>query len=121
MDSSRLDGRMGVIAALFFPNTPRKKNLVDPHQAKLSPNCFDLNSFFASIPLPLFWGATFDRIFPFFKHASLLKAKIFPHLKALSCISASSLRPSKEPPDDKCMFLFIFHYVFVLFLKIFCI
>ena len=32
----------------------------------------------------------------FSKHASSLKAKFFPHLKALRCISASSWGPSKE-------------------------
>ena len=43
-----------------------------------------------STPLQLFLGATFDCTFSSSKHASSLKAKFFPCLKALSCISASS-------------------------------
>ena len=43
-----------------------------------------------------FLGVTFDRTFTFSKHVSSLKAKFFPRLKALRCISASSWGPSKE-------------------------
>ena len=43
-----------------------------------------------SMPLPTFLGVTFDRTLSFCKHVSSLKAKFFPHLKALRCISASS-------------------------------
>ena len=43
-----------------------------------------------------FLGVTFDRTLSFSKHVSSLKAKFFPHLKALGCISASSWGPSKE-------------------------
>ena len=39
---------------------------------------------------------TFDRTHSFSKHVSLLKARFFPRLKALRCISASSWGPSKE-------------------------
>ena len=42
-----------------------------------------------SIPLQLFLGVTFDRTLSFSKHVSSLKAKFFPRLKALRCISAS--------------------------------
>ena len=49
-----------------------------------------------SIPLPTFLGVTFDRTLSFSKHVSSLKAKLFPRLKALRCISASSWGPSKE-------------------------
>ena len=49
-----------------------------------------------SIPLPTFLGVTFDRTLSFSKHVSSLKAKFFPRLKALHCISASSWGPSKE-------------------------
>ena len=49
-----------------------------------------------SIQLPTFLGVTFDRTLSFSKHVSLLKAKFFPRLKALRCISASSWGPSKE-------------------------
>ena len=47
-------------------------------------------------PTPTFLGVTFDRTHSFSKHASLLKAKFFPRLKALPCISAFSWGPSKE-------------------------
>ena len=43
-----------------------------------------------SIPIPTFLGVTFDRSLSFSKHVSSLKAKFFPRLKALHCISASS-------------------------------
>ena len=39
---------------------------------------------------------TFDRTLSFSKHVSSLKAKLFPRLKALCCVSASSWGPSKE-------------------------
>ena len=45
---------------------------------------------------PTFLGVTFDRTLSFTKHVSSLKAKFFPRLKALRCISASSWGPSKE-------------------------
>ena len=41
-------------------------------------------------------GVTFDRTLSFTKHISSLKTQVFPHLKALRCISASSWGPSKE-------------------------
>ena len=47
-------------------------------------------------PTPTFLGVTFDRTLSFSKHVSSLKAKFFPRLKALRCISASSWGPSKE-------------------------
>ena len=49
-----------------------------------------------SIQLQTFLGVTFDRTLSFSKHVFLLKAKIFPCLKALRCISASSWGPYKE-------------------------
>ena len=45
-------------------------------------------------PTPTFLGVTFDRTLSFSKHVSSLKAKFFPRLKALCCISASSWGPS---------------------------
>ena len=42
-----------------------------------------------SIPLQLFLEITFDRTLFFSNHVSSLKAKFFPRLKALRCISAS--------------------------------
>ena len=69
---------------------------VDPHQANLQPNLLLLGSRLRFNPTPTFLGVTFDRTLSFFKHVSSLKAKFFPCLKALRCISASSCGPSKE-------------------------
>ena len=70
--------------------------LVDPHQANLQPNLLLLGSRLRFNPTPTFLGVTFDRTLFFSKHVSSLKAKFFPRLKALRCISASSWDPSKE-------------------------
>ena len=69
---------------------------MDPHQANLQPNLLLLDSRLCFNPIPTFLGITFDHTLSFFKHVSLLKAKFFPCLKALRCISASSWGPSKE-------------------------
>ena len=69
---------------------------VDPHQANLQPNLLLLSSRLRFNPTPTFLGVTFDRTLSFSKHISSLKAKFFPRLKALRCISASSWVPSKE-------------------------
>ena len=69
---------------------------MDPHQANLQPNLRSLGSRLCFNPSPTFLGVTFDRTHSFSKHVSLLKAKLFPRLKALPCISASSWGPSKE-------------------------
>ena len=69
---------------------------VNPHQANLQPNHLLLDSRLCFNPIPTFLGATFDRTLFLSKHVSLLKAKFFPRLKALCCISASSWGPSKE-------------------------
>ncbi len=74
--------------ALFFS--------VDPHQVYLQPNLLLLDSRLRFNPTPTFLGVTFDRTLSFSKHVSSLKAKFFPRLKALCCISASSWGPSKE-------------------------
>ena len=81
-----------------LPLNPRKceASSVDPHQANLQPNFLLLGSRLRFNPTPIFLGVTFDRTFSFFKHVSSLKAKFFPRLKALRCISASSWGPSKE-------------------------
>ena len=63
---------------------------VDPHQANLQPNLLLLGSHLHFNPTPTFLGVTFDRTLSFSKHVSSLKAKFFPRLKALGCISASS-------------------------------
>ena len=67
---------------------------VDPHQANLQPNLLLLNTRLRFNPTPTFLGVTFDRTLSFSKHASSLKTKFFPRLKALRCISASSWSPS---------------------------
>ena len=69
---------------------------MDPHQANLQPNLLLLGSRLRFNPTPTFLGVTFDRTLSFSKHASSLKVKFFPRLKALRCISASSWGPSKE-------------------------
>ena len=69
---------------------------VDPHQAHLQPNLLLLGSRLRFNPIPIFLRVTFDRTLSFSKHVSSLKAKFFPRLKALRCISASSWGPSKE-------------------------
>ena len=69
---------------------------VDPHQANLQPNLLLLGSRLRFNPTPTFLRVTFDRTLSFSKHVSSLKAKFFPRLKALRCISASSWGPSKE-------------------------
>ena len=72
---------------------------VDPHQADLQPILLLLGSRLRFNPTPTFLGVTFDCTFSFSKHVSSLKAKFFPRLKALCCISASSWDPSKESPS----------------------
>ena len=69
---------------------------MDPHQAHLQRNLLLLNSCLRFNPTPTFPGAIFDRTLSFSKHASSLKAKLFPRLKALRCISASSWGPFKQ-------------------------
>ena len=69
---------------------------VDPHQANLQPNLLLLGYRLRFNPTPTFLGVTFDRTLFFTKHVSSLKAKFFPRLKALRCISASSWGSSKE-------------------------
>ena len=69
---------------------------MDFHQANLQPNLLLLGSRLRFNPTPTFLGVTFDHTLSFSKHASSLKAKLFPRLKALRCISASSCGPSKE-------------------------
>ena len=83
-----------------LPLNPRKCEAsffsVDPHQANLQLNLLLLGSCLRFNPTPTFLGVTFDRTLSFSKHVSSLKAKFFPRLKALCCISASSWGPSKE-------------------------
>ena len=73
---------------------------VDHHQANVQPNLLLLGFRLRFNPTPTFLGVTFDRTLSFTKHVSSLKAKFFPRLKVLRCISASSWGPYKE-----CLFL----------------
>ena len=66
------------------------------HQTNLQPNFPLFNSRLRFNPTPTFLGVTFDRTLSFSKHLSSLKAKFFPRLKALRCISASLWGPSKK-------------------------
>ena len=79
-----------------FPLNPSKceasSSSVDSHRAIL----LLLGSRLRFNPTPTFLGVTSDRTVSFSKHVSSLKAKFFPRLKALRCISASSWGPSKE-------------------------
>ena len=69
---------------------------VDPHQANLQPSLLLRGSRFRFNSTPTFLGVTFDHTRSFTKHVSLLKAKFFPRLKAIRCVSAPSWGPSKE-------------------------
>ena len=63
---------------------------VDPHHANLQPNLLLLGSRLRFNLIPTFVGVTFDGTLSISKHVSSLKAKFFPRLRALRCISASS-------------------------------
>ena len=65
---------------------------VDPHQA----NLLLLGSRLRFNLTPAFLGVTFDCTLSFSNHVSSLKAKFFPRLKAICCISVSSWGLSKE-------------------------
>ena len=67
-----------------------------PTKPTSSPNSSYSDPASVSIQLPTFLGVTFDRTLSFSKHVSSLKAKFFPRLKVLCCISASSWGLSKE-------------------------
>ena len=83
-----------------LPFNPRKCEasffLVDPRQANLQSILLLLGPRLRFNPTPTFVGVTFDRTLFFSKHVSSLKAKFFPCLKALRCISVSSWGPSKK-------------------------
>ena len=63
---------------------------MNPHQANLQLNLLLFNSRLRINPIPTFLGVTFDRTLSFSKHVYSLKAKFFPRIKALSCISTFS-------------------------------
>ena len=80
-----------------FPLNPSKCEAsffsVDPHQTDLQPNLLLLGSRLRFNSTPTFLGVTFDCTLSFSKHVSSLKAKFFPRLKSLCCISASPWVP----------------------------
>ena len=63
---------------------------MDPHQANLHPLLLIFNSSLRFNRTPTSLRVTFDRTLSFSKHVFSLKAKFFPRLKGLCCISASS-------------------------------
>ena len=69
---------------------------VDSHQANLQPNLLLLGSRLRFNPTSTFPVVAFDRTLSCSRYVSSLKAKFFPHLKALRCIAASSWGSSKE-------------------------
>ena len=79
-----------LILSLNFSKCETSFFSVDPHQANLHPNLFLFNSHLRFNPTPTFLRITLDRTLSFSKHVSSLKAKFFPRLKALRCMSASS-------------------------------
>ena len=101
----------------FLPLNPSKYEAsfsVDPHQPNLQPNLFLLGSRLRFNPTPTFLGVIFNHTLSFSKHVSLLKAKFFPLLKALCCISASSRGPFNESLSVFCMKLFFGPFSFAL-------
>ena len=80
---------------------------VDPHQANLQPNLLLLGSRLRFNPTPTFLGVTFDRTLSFSKHVFSLKAKFFPRLKALHCISLLPHRALLRSPSLFCINLFL--------------
>ena len=86
----------------FNPSKCEASFSMYPYQANLQPNLLLLGSCLRFNPTSTFLGVTFDRTLSFSKHVSSLKAKFFPRLKALRCISASSWDPSKESLSLLC-------------------
>ena len=83
-----------------LPLNPRKCDAsffsVDPHQANLKSHFLLLGSRLRFNSTPNFSRGHLRPHSFFSKHVSSLKAKFFPRLKALRCISASSWDPTKE-------------------------
>ena len=75
---------------------------VDPPRAGLQPNLLLLGSRLRFNPTPAFLGVTFDRTLSFSGHVSWLRARFFPRLGALRCVSASLWGPSKESLSLLC-------------------
>ena len=86
----------GVFLSVRANMRPPSQWIPDPHQANFHPNLHLLGSRLRFNPTSTFLGVTFDRTLSFSKPVSSLKAKFFPRLKAIRCISASSWGLSKE-------------------------
>ena len=69
---------------------------VRPSSSQWIPHLFLFNSRLRFNATPIFLGIIFDRALSFSKHVLSMKAKFFPRLKTLRCISASSWHPFKE-------------------------
>ena len=78
---------------------------LDLHQANLQPNLLLLGYGLRFNPTPTFLGVTFDHTLSFSKHVSSLKAKFFPHLKALR-LSLLPLGAPLRSPFLFCIKLF---------------
>ena len=82
---------VSLLKAKFFPGLKVYIVSVFPHGAsKLQPHLFSFYSPFRFNPTQGFLEVTFDCTLSFSTHVSLLKAKLFPGLRALHCISVSS-------------------------------
>ena len=90
------DWSAGQSAGVLNPSKCEASFSVNLHQANLQPNLLLLNFRLHFNPTPTFLGITFDRTLSFSKHVSSLKAKFFPRLKALHCISAPSWAPLRN-------------------------
>ena len=84
---------------------PRSSQWI-PTKLTSSPSCSYSAPASVSIPLQLFSGSPSTALFPFLSMYFRSRAKFFPRLKALRCISASSWGPSKE-------FLFLLYKSFL--------
>ena len=85
----------GVFLSIRANVRPRSSQWI-PTELTSSPTSYYSTPASVRTQLQPFFGVTLDRA-PFFsKHVFLLKAKFFPRLEALRCISASSWSPSKE-------------------------
>ena len=87
---------IGVFLSIRANVRPPSSHWIPTKQANFQPNFFLLGSRLRFNPTPTFRVVTFDRTLSFSKHVSSLKAKFFPRLKALRCISASLWGPSNE-------------------------
>ena len=80
----------GVFLSIRVNVRPRSSQWIPTKQANFQLNLLLLGSRLRFNPTPTFRGVTFDHSLSFCKYVSSLKAKFFPRLKALRCISASS-------------------------------